>query len=217
MPKIAVLGAGPGLGASVARRFLSEGYEAELVSRRGFTVDGARPHTADLSDPATVHEVITRIGAIDVLYFGPAIPVPIVPLPDATPHDVILPLTSILSPAVAAVREALTQGVRAVLLPTGLSGLRPMPMLGSLAPMSAALRMYALTLHESLLPRDVYIGTLTIGGLIARGDIHAMVAAQHEGPALPTLDPDTLADRAWHMVAARSPAEEVFATPLPTT
>jgi hypothetical protein len=123
---------------------------------------------------------------------------------------VLRPLTSVLLPAVAAVQAALTQGIRAILLPGGASGLHPMPMLGTLAPMSAALRMYALTLHEALLPRDVYVGTLTIGGLIARGDIHAMVTAQHEGPPIPTLDPDTMAGRAWQMVATRTPAEEVF-------
>jgi NAD(P)-dependent dehydrogenase (short-subunit alcohol dehydrogenase family) len=212
--KIAVLGAGPGLGASVARRFLTEGYAATLVSRRGFTLDGATSHAADLSDPAVVRDVIDRIGPLDVLYFGPALMTPIVPLPQAGPDDVRTALEAILLPAVAAVEAALHCGVRTVLLPTGLSGLRPMPMLGTLAPVSAALRMYALTLNEALTDRDVYVGALTIGGLIARGDIHAMMIAQHrDAVPVQTLDPDAIAETAWRMVADRAPAERVFTTP----
>ncbi|GLZ02314.1 short-chain dehydrogenase [Actinoplanes sp. NBRC 103695] len=207
-----MLGAGPGLGASVARRFLEEGYAATLVSRRGFTVEGAVARKADLTDPAQIRDVIDDV---DVLYFGPAVMTPIVPLPSAGPDDVRRSLEVLLLPAVTAVQAALDRNVRAILLPGGLSGLHPMPMLGSLAPASAALRMYALTLHDALEERGVYVGVLTIGGLIARGDIHAMVTAQHEGEPLETLDPDAIADAAWQMVAARTPAEHISSTLQP--
>jgi hypothetical protein len=90
-----------------------------------------------------------------------------------------------------------------------------MPILGSLAPVSAALRMYALTLHEALVPSGVFAGALTIGGLIARGDIHAMIAAQHPGADLPTLEPDEIAQVAWRMTRDRTTAETVFEAALP--
>ena len=204
--KIAVLGAGPGLGASVARRFIKEGYAATLVSRRGFTVEGAVARKADLTDPAQIRDVIDDV---DVLYFGPVVMTPIVPLPSATPDDLRTSLEAVLLPAVTAVQAALEQNVKAILLPGGISGLQPMPMLGSLAPAVAALRMYALTLHHALKERGVYVGTLTIGGLIARSDVHATVAAQHEGKTLETLDPDVIAGAAWRMVTERGPAETV--------
>ncbi|MEV6633577.1 hypothetical protein AB0M54_22790 [Actinoplanes sp. NPDC051470] len=107
----------------------------------------------------------------------------------------------------------LDRGAGAILLSTGLSGLRPMPMLGSLAPASAAMRMYGLTLHDSVAADGVFVGTLTIGGLVARGEIHQMFSSRPGGDALETLDPDAMADTAWQMVTARGPAEHVFITP----
>jgi hypothetical protein len=95
----------------------------------------------------------------------------------------------------------------------GLSSVRPMPMLGQLALASAAVWNYALTLHAALADRGVYAGTLTIGGLIERGDIHAMVTADSERFGAPDghiLDPDRLADAAWEMYHTRDRAEEVF-------
>jgi hypothetical protein len=104
----------------------------------------------------------------------------------------------------------LARGDGALLYAVGLSGLRPLPMLGTLAPASAALRMYALTLHAALADRGVYVGALTIGGLIERGDIHAMLTAVPGAAPMPTLHPDDLAERAWRMVADRTEAEAVF-------
>ena len=87
-----------------------------------------------------------------------------------------------------------------------------MPMLGAMAIHSAALRNYAVTLHAALAPQGVYAGTLTIGGLIERGDIHALVTTDPRfgvpGPVA-SLDPDALADTAWELVAKRDRAEAV--------
>jgi hypothetical protein len=75
---------------------------------------------------------------------------------------------------------------------------------------SAALRNYALTLNAALAERGLYAGTLTIGGLVANGDIHHALAAEH-GPGIPTLDPDDLADTAWHLHTDRDRPEVTFA------
>jgi hypothetical protein len=77
-----------------------------------------------------------------------------------------------------------------------------MPPLGGLALASAALRNYAVTLHAALEPSGVYAGTITIGGLIARGDIHDAVVGNQELPAglaAATLDPDELAEMVWQL------------------
>jgi hypothetical protein len=83
-----------------------------------------------------------------------------------------------------------------------------MPMLGTFAPASAALRMYVLTLAAAVQEQGVYAATLTIGGLVERGDIHRVMIEQ--GRTLPTLDPDDIADTAWRMYVARDEAEAVF-------
>jgi NAD(P)-dependent dehydrogenase (short-subunit alcohol dehydrogenase family) len=220
---LAVLGTGPGLGLSIARRFAKEGYTVAMVSRSDArhaayraAVGDARTYTADLTDPVRLHDALGRIaaelGPPDAVYFGPAAAGRrgIVPLTEAGPEDVHEPLETMLLPAVTAVSAVLPamleRGHGTLLLPGGLSGLRVMPMLGNLAPASAALRMYALTLHAALAGRGVYVGALTIGGLIAGGDIHRMLLDRH----LPTLDPDEIADTAWRMTVERTEAEAVF-------
>jgi NAD(P)-dependent dehydrogenase (short-subunit alcohol dehydrogenase family) len=227
---IAVLGVGPGLGMAMARRFGREGFAVALVSRTeerhaGYRAELAaagvesRSDTADVTDPEQVREVLARIaadlGEIDTVYFGPAAVsdgVRIVPLPDADAAAVRGPFEAIVLPAVGLVAAALPPMLRrghgALFFGGGLSGRQPMPVLGSLAPASAALRMYVLTLAAAVQEQGVYAATLTIGGLVERGDIHRMVVEQ--GAKLPTLDPDDIADTAWRMYLARDEAEAVF-------
>ncbi|ADJ43157.1 short-chain dehydrogenase [Amycolatopsis mediterranei S699] len=232
MPKVlAVLGVGPGLGLSIAHRFGREGFTTALVSRTdarhadyraslaGIT---APTYTADVTDEAQLGAVLARItadaGEIDTVYFGPA---------DATAGGGITPLTeagagslraafdSLVVPAAklvgAVLPGLLARGSGSLLFAGGLSGKYPMPMLGSLAPASAALRMYVLTLHAALRETGVHAGILTIGGLVERGDIHRMMTAQDHGFTVGTLDPDDIAEKAWSLYVQRD-AEAEFTT-----
>jgi NAD(P)-dependent dehydrogenase (short-subunit alcohol dehydrogenase family) len=227
---IAVLGAGPGLGMSMARRFGREGFAVALVSRTDARHAGYRAelaaegvesgsYAADVTDPEQVRDVLARIaadlGEIDTVYYGPAsanFGSGIVPLPGADAAAVRAPLEAVLLPAVGLVAAALPpmlgRGDGALFFGGGLSGLHPMPMLGSFAPAAAALRMYVLTLAAAVKEQGVYAATLTIGGLVEHGDIHHLMVEQ--GTALPTLDPDDIADTAWRMYVAREESEAVF-------
>ncbi|MFJ7218729.1 SDR family NAD(P)-dependent oxidoreductase [Amycolatopsis sp. NPDC098790] len=225
---IAVLGAGPGLGLSIARRFGREGFTTALVSRTDTRHAsyresvGGTTHTyaADVTDPAELKAVLARIeadaGEIDTVYFGPADlsgPRP-VPLTEAGADVVRAPFESIVVPAArlveAVLPRMLERGSGALLFAGGLSGKYPMPMLGSLAPASAALRMYVLTLHAALHETGVYAGALTIGGLIERGDIHREFTSQDHGFTVGTLNPDDIADTAWALYTDRTEAEAEF-------
>jgi hypothetical protein len=102
---------------------------------------------------------------------------------------------------------------RGLIFAGGLSSVRPMPMLGQLALAAAALRNFASTLNAALADRGVYAGTLTIGGLVERDDIYALVTAGPEKYRVAeghTLDPDPLADAAWRIYRTRDHAEQVF-------
>jgi NAD(P)-dependent dehydrogenase (short-subunit alcohol dehydrogenase family) len=191
------------------------GYRAELAA------DGveSRSYAADVTDPEQVRDVLARIaadlGEIDTVYYGPASAsagASIVPLPEADAAAVRAPFEAMVLSAVGLVAAALPpmleRGEGALLFGGGLSGRQPMPMLGNLAPASAALRMYVLTLAAAVKEQGVYAATLTIGGLVERGDIHRMFLEQ--GGSLPTLDPDEIADTAWRMYVTRDEAEEVF-------
>ena len=86
MPVIAIIGAGPGLGAAVARRFGREGFSIALIARNqskldvmvaeltaaGFT---ASAYAADVRTPASLEAALTRaateLGPITVLQYSP--------------------------------------------------------------------------------------------------------------------------------------------------
>ncbi|MGK8524438.1 SDR family NAD(P)-dependent oxidoreductase [Nocardia asteroides] len=225
-----IVGAGPGLGMSMARRFGGEGFRVALISRgaarhANYLADlashgiEATAHVADVTHRARLAAVlgdIRRDGPIEMAYYGPGPtqqPLPITDINAATARSAF----EWVWPAVDMVGEVLPgmldRGKGALLFAGGLSSVRPMPMLGQLALAAAALRNYALTLNAALAGRDLYAGTLTIGGLVERGDIHAMVTAdpaRFGSPEGHTLDPDDLAETAWDMYRTRDRAEEVF-------
>ena len=86
MPVIAIIGAGPGLGAAVARRFGREGFAVALVSRNRSKLDAmaaelkasgvtAVGYTADVRVPAQLEEALERaaaeLGPITALQYSP--------------------------------------------------------------------------------------------------------------------------------------------------
>ena len=86
MPTIAIIGAGPGLGAAVARRFGAEGYSIALISRDQAKLDDlavqlqdagvvARGYSADVLNPASLVAALGRaaaeLGPITVLQYSP--------------------------------------------------------------------------------------------------------------------------------------------------
>ena len=86
MPTIAIIGAGPGLGAAVARRFGAEGFSIALISRDQAKLDElatqiqdgglvARGYAADVLNPASLKLALARavaeLGPIAVLQYSP--------------------------------------------------------------------------------------------------------------------------------------------------
>lgn len=228
-PTAVVLGVGPGLGMSIAHRFGREGYDVALVSRRGdrhanylkSLADAGvrgRAFAVDVRDREQLLSTLDEIGPVDVVYYGPGA----TDLNDApgeitsTTSDDARTAMNWLYPAVDVVQRVLPGVVErggGLLFAGGLSAVRPMPVLGALALTSAALRNYAVTLNAALAEKGVYAGTLTIGGVVERGDIHQTVKSMPErfgSLAGHTLDPDDIAETAWQMFVKRDRAEEVF-------
>ena len=181
----------------------------------------AHTYTADVTDEVQLKAVLDRIaadaGEIDTVYFGPADATAgagSTPLTEAGADALRAPFESFVLPAArlaeAMLPRMLARGSGSLLFAGGLSGKYPMPRLGSLAPASAALRMYVLTLNAALRETGVYAGTLTIGGLIERGDIHRVLTEQDHGFSAGTLNPDEIAEKAWSLSVARDEAEAEF-------
>ncbi|HYQ63303.1 SDR family NAD(P)-dependent oxidoreductase [Actinophytocola sp.] len=235
MSTAVVIGVGPGLGMSIAHRLGREGLTVALVSRSDTRHAGylsaladkgaaAETFVADVHDPgrllSTLDTIEARLGPIEVLYYGPGAVDLDAPRPGPiteTTADEVRSVMAGVYPAVDVVNRVLPgmldRGAGGLLFAGGLSAVRPMPFLGALAVSSAALRNYAVTLNAGLADTGVYAGTLTIGGLVARGDIHELVVSHPEqfgGMPPTTLDPDDIADAAWRMYTDRDRAEEVF-------
>jgi NADP-dependent 3-hydroxy acid dehydrogenase YdfG len=86
MPVIAIIGAGPGLGAAVARKFAREGFSVALISRSQPKLDAlaaeleadgvtARGYAADVLEPAQLEAALARaaaeLGTITTLQYSP--------------------------------------------------------------------------------------------------------------------------------------------------
>lgn len=123
MPVIAIIGAGPGLGAAVARRFGREGFSVALISRNqskldamaaeltaaGFTAVG---YVADVLTPASLEGALARAG----VELGPITALQYSPLPSRDYLKPVLEMTPEL--ALEALRFSalgLIHAVRAVL------------------------------------------------------------------------------------------------------
>lgn len=228
-PVLFVLGAGPGLALSVAHRFGTEGYAVALASRNADRHAGylaslagagveAAAFTADATDPTSLQAAVEaarkQFGRIDIGYFGTAAAMPTTDITGLDAEGARAALAAAVPPvhfASLLLPEMRTRGDGGLLFAGGLSSVVPMPPLGGLALTSAALRIYALTLHAALAPEGVFAGTLTIGGLIDRSDIHAALTTggQNFGVSAGLVDPDDLADTLWRLYHDRTEGEAV--------
>ncbi|GAB3085880.1 SDR family NAD(P)-dependent oxidoreductase [Isoptericola nanjingensis] len=209
MTTLAIIGAGPGLGLSVARRFGREGFSVALVARDAAKLDrlaaGLRDEgvtaagfVADARDRAALTAALDRaaadLGPVEVLQYSP---VParefMKPTLETTADDLVGPLEmSVLGPA-AAVRHVLP-GMRelgrgTVLFPNGGSAVRPRDAVTGTSVAFAAESAYARLLHEVLAPEGIHVAQLIIPLGIGGGE--------------PDHDPDALADRLWRLHVER--------------
>lgn len=204
---LVVVGAGPGVGASVARRWAREGYDVALVARSpeplerlgtqlqeaGVTAGWA---SVDITDAAAFTRAIRRfadhLGHIDTLHFNPSAFRHKDPLElgvDELLSDVHLGAGSLLT-AVQAARHAMPRGAR--ITATGsMAADHPWHEACSLGVQKAALRNLVLSLDRTLAPDGIRAMSLTVNGTLAAGTAFA---------------PDRVADALY--TAATAPEED---------
>lgn len=205
-PVIVVVGAGPGLGASVARRYGREGYGVVLLSRdaeelerlgRALASEGvdARWTVLDVTDDAALRRAVTeageRSGRIDVLHFNPSAfrhKDPLALSPDELLEDVRLGVGALLV-AVQAARPFMTTGGR-VTATGSMAADRPWNEAASLGVQKAGLRNLVRSLDATLEPHGIRAVSLTVNGALAPGTpfapdhvADALFAAAHQDPA----------------------------------
>ena len=209
MTTIAILGAGRGLGAAVARRFGREGFDVALVSRnaeRAATLaadlagEGVAAHGfgADLRDPAGLAAALERVtetvGPIEVLQYSP-IPQKdfLRPVLETSPADLVGPVELSIYGPVAAVHQVLP-GMRflgrgTVLFVNGGSAARPVGKVAGTSIAFAGQTAFGRMLHAEVADDGIHVAQLIIPGAIE--------------PGHPRKDPDVLAETLWTMHVER--------------
>jgi NADP-dependent 3-hydroxy acid dehydrogenase YdfG len=223
---IAVFGAGPGMGRSVARRFGREGFRVALVARNrarlaAFTEelahDGieAAGFAVDLADRAALPGVVDAIGRIDVLEYAPAGLDWLnrqVAIRDADVESFEFPLDLLLRTPVTLIRQVLPgmvdRGDGAILFGLPVTGI-PFPQAGNVGTVADAARTYLLNLHADLTGSGVYVGLVQVAGMVGDSDAARFVTEHWDPSTLPEpLDPADLADALWDLYLRRDRFEE---------
>jgi NADP-dependent 3-hydroxy acid dehydrogenase YdfG len=189
---IVIVGAGPNLGAAVARRFGREGMSVGLVARDAgkleelanvlneevITADFA---AADIRDAealtSAIRSLAERLGPVEVLEYSP-LPAKefMKPIRETTVDDLRGPLEFSVLGAVAAalaVAEPMVEaGSGSILFTTGGAAVKPYPERAGVGVSFAGEVAYARMLHEALRDKGVHVGHTAIAGRIAPGEDH---------------------------------------------
>lgn len=182
---IVVIGAGPGIGRSVALRFGREGYDVALIARsaeqletlgqelqaEGVTAGWA---AVDITDEQALRDALQRFGGhaghLDVLHFNPSAfraKNPLDLTPDELLDDVRLGVASLLT-AVQAARPFLPAESRIVV--TGSSAAdQPWHEAASLGVQKAAVRNLVASVDATLRGDGCRAMTLSVNGTLAPG------------------------------------------------
>jgi NAD(P)-dependent dehydrogenase (short-subunit alcohol dehydrogenase family) len=184
-PVIVIVGAGPGLGAAVARRYGRAGFDVALLSRNAKQLDelGAALQAdgittgwsaVDVTDDAALRAAIDRFaqhaGQIDVLHFNPSAfrhEDPLTLTPDELLDDLRLGVGALLT-AVQAARPAMGPGAR--ITATGsMAADRPWHEAASLGVQKAGLRNLVRSIDATLRPDGIRAVSVTVNGTLEAG------------------------------------------------
>jgi short-subunit dehydrogenase len=198
-----IIGAGPGVGSAVARRFGRGGYRVTLLARSpdrlaelASDLAGAAAPVdtvaADAGDPDGLRTILTslyaRSSAPGVLVYNAALLTPdslldtdVAHLQHAYNVDVIGAVVA-AQVAAAPMRAA---GAGTILFTSGDPAHRPVPTLATLSLGKAALRSAATILCADLADDGIRVASITIAGAVAAGT---------------PFSPDRIAERYWTIV-----------------
>jgi NAD(P)-dependent dehydrogenase (short-subunit alcohol dehydrogenase family) len=182
-PVIVIVGAGPGVSASVARRFARGGYDVALLGNQdapvrtladelGATGTTVRSSVADVTDVPAARAAITELanafGRIDVLHFNPSAFRQKDPLElevDELLADVALGVGALLT-AVRAARPFMSAGGR-VTVTGSMAADKPWNQAASLGVQKAGIRNLVHSLDTTLSPDGIRAVSVTVRGTLS--------------------------------------------------
>ena len=211
MPVIAIIGAGPGLGAAVARKFGREGFSIALISRNQSKLDTmaaeltgagltAKVYTADVRVPAELESALERAAA----ELGPITALQYSPLPSRDYLKPVLELTPELAlealqfsalgliHSVRAVLPAMREaGDGSIILINGGTSVKARAGFAGTSVAFPAESAYGEMLHDALEEEGIRVSQLVIPGGIPQLDLPNGI--------------DDVADRIWELHTTAGP------------
>jgi short-subunit dehydrogenase len=217
MSTVVIVGAGPGLGLSLARKFGKENFQVALIARRenelkkyaanlsdlGIDAEG---YSADVADERQLQKAFAnikeRFGFIDLVIYNAGVIQPVTAI-QATAELVNQHMQVNLIGAVSSVQQVaadMIKGKKGALLFTGggHSELSAISFLTTLSLGKSALRSYAHCLHDELAEQGVYAGMFSIAGVIKEGTF---------------FSPDKIAESYYDFYVKREGAERFYIDP----
>ncbi|WP_309621089.1 SDR family NAD(P)-dependent oxidoreductase [Salinibacterium sp.] len=211
MPVIAIIGAGPGLGAAVARRFGREGFSVALISRDQSKLDAmaaeldadgvtAKGFAADVLEPWQLEDALARaaaeLGPITVLQYSP---LPsrdyLKPVLDLTPELALEALQFSALGLIHSVRAVLPamreSGEGSVILINGGTSVKARAGFAGTSVAFPAESAYGEMLHDALEDEGIRVSQLVIPGGIPQLQLPNGI--------------DDVADRIWGLHAEAGP------------
>lgn len=183
MKTIAIVGAGAGLGMSIAKKFGKNGFRVALIARNEEKLNQlvieleqwgieAASFQADILDKEQIEMAFAAIkekyGFIDVLEYSPTPSInTVAPSLDVTEENALYQFQFNVLGALSSVRQVLPDMLDkqsgALLFTTGGAAIHPVPMMANVGIAVSGLRNYIFNLNSELADKGIYAGHLSIG------------------------------------------------------
>ncbi|WP_028778595.1 SDR family NAD(P)-dependent oxidoreductase [Shimazuella kribbensis] len=212
-PLLVIIGSGPGIGLSVAKKFGTQGFQVILVSRTQESLERNTKElqeqniesygvSADAADSESLKKAIKQIksayGVPDVLVYNVANIVPGDALTLAEQQlidDFKVNTVGALTSAQQVIPEMIERKQGTLFFTGGTIALDPNPEYASLSIGKSAIRSLALSLADTLSPYGIYVGQVLIADHVQRGTYY---------------DPDHIADVFWDAYRNKDQKEIIF-------
>ncbi len=187
-----IIGAGPGIGLAVAKKFVGEGYSVAALSRSGDTTgENIYGFAADAADFTSLQQAFARVteklSEPEVLVYNVAAihqGMPSSLSPTDLLDDFNVNVVGALVAAKLVIPSMQKNGRGTILFTGGGLALYPSAAYSSLAIGKAGIRSLAFSLAEELAPTNIHIATVTVAGFVKPGT---------------AFDPDKIAAHYWRL------------------
>ena len=203
-PLALIIGAGPGVSASLARLLHMNGYDIALAARNTDKLIGlaeethAAAYPCDVTNRGSIASLFDTVGATpDVMIYNPSYRVrgPLVDLdPDEVQRTIQTTAFGAFLAAQQAARRMLERGSGTIIFTGASAGVKGYPQSAPFAMGKFALRGLAQSMARELHPQNIHIGHVVIDGGI-RSE-----RRPDEPGADRLLDPDAIAESYLHLI-----------------